>query len=298
MVLNNLSLFDIHTQLGIVNYWLRYYISYLNLFNKTCQLLQDCGNLITRYRFGNDEFDCSRGSCTGWRSVNTMIGKCCTFNFHPSEGTIRSGYHSNQIGQRQALSILFNGHGPSVSGVFLRVHYPNKEISASVEQTALFPGFENFLRVFPNYRGSNKRFESLSLESRQCLLPRERKKAIDRTSICLDGCQTKNIHSICRCHPFFKSVVSSSIRNCTISDLHCFIQNFCKKLLQKYYLDFGVHILNRNFFLIRISKLKKNLKKTFTSFLALQMNSMKNVHHIVYQRVISILTKLETHKVN
>lgn len=163
--------------------------------------------------------------------MKTFAGPCCAFNYHADSNRISDTYTLNQYGKFGGLSILFTGRGTTNTGLFLRLHSPNEDISRLTESTAVYPGYENFLKVFRQFRGTTSNFLTMSLKTRKCYLPRDLELAEQSQSRCLDECQIRNMHQICGCHPCFKRFVENylPIRNCNVSDVHCFVHHDGKK---------------------------------------------------------------------
>lgn len=189
------------------------------------------------YRFDSHVYRCELGECPGWSIISTIYGMCCTFNSHLNN--ISHVYLSNQWGKTTGISIILNGKIATESGFNLFIHHYGEYVTKATAIFPAIPGYENFIRIHPRYERVSKHYSSLSLKQRACLLPTDRNLTLFQQSRCRLLSFANAIHKTCGCHPYFMPVFEdnrSSIRNCTIDDIHCFNQDSGNIVIDKAYL--------------------------------------------------------------
>lgn len=194
--------------------------------------MKDCGDYIVNYRFDTKQFDCTPETCGGWNIISTIYGMCCSFNFHPNNTS--QTYYSNDWGKGTGISIIFTSNTATKSGFNVFIHHCTEYVTKATSIFPLIPGYENFIRIWPQYDRVSKHYLGLPLEQRKCFLSTDRNLKLFRQSRCrLFGFATA-IYKNCGCHPYFMPSFENnhtSIRNCTIMDIHCFSHNSGNNLI-------------------------------------------------------------------
>lgn len=196
---------------------------------------------MKKYRFGDEMFNCKPNDCPGWKTVPTIHGLCCTFNFHPNNAF--NAYALNQFGKHSGMSIVFNGtiSTNSLSST-LMIHYPSDYVTKATQFTPLSPGYETFIRIYSHLNEPSNQYMNLPLESRRCLLPQDKNLTLFRQSRCRLICFTKVVHKKCGCHPYSLPILENSykiMKNCTPVDIPCFDHNFGEKIFFQRFLIFN-----------------------------------------------------------
>lgn len=184
-----------------------------------------------KYTFDGITHDCSSDSCAGWRKVSSILGTCCSFNYHPI--ALPNVTVINQAGKFSGIQILFSSKNLPTFGLSLVISYAGEYITPYDSVFKLFPRFDNFFRLDLEKIISHPRFNSLSMESRRCVLPTDGTDAGFYRSWCTLICIVENIYKECGCHPFCMPILtqrSASMRKCTVNDLTCFRQKYNGKL--------------------------------------------------------------------
>ncbi|XP_031621593.1 sodium channel protein Nach-like [Contarinia nasturtii] len=182
-----------------------------------------CEDYLKRYRFGMNVFECSLNNCTEWRNIRSIYGVCCTFNFNPND--LSQSVVSNDWGKHSGVSIILDGKMVTKSGFNTFVHNVAEYLTKSTSIISLLPGYDNFIRVRPQFNIPSQHFLSLPFESRRCFLPQDRNLTLFQQSRCQNMEFGMAIRNECGCHPYFLPQfdnAENTTENCTIQDIRCF----------------------------------------------------------------------------
>lgn len=86
-------------------------------------------------------------------------------------------------------------------------------------------------------RSASDQVLELPLKQRKCVIPSDKPnlRTNYRQSACTLECMRDEIHRICRCHPYQlpRPLVNiiDQFRDCEVSDVLCFVDNFCEYFL-------------------------------------------------------------------
>lgn len=111
------------------------------------------------------------------------------------------------------------------SGFHIFVHHGAEYVTKSTPIISLLPGYDNFIRVRPQFNIPSQHFLSLPFESRRCLLPHDRNLTLFRQSRCHITEFGSAIYKECGCHPYFFPQfedAKNTTENCTVHALQCF----------------------------------------------------------------------------
>lgn len=180
---------------------------------------------MLRYRFDNKLVDCKPESCPKWQKISSVFGACCSFNFYPKPSSRLNATIINQVGKLGGMTILFSSKHLPASGLSLIITNPGGYIMPYDSASTLFPGFENFFRLYFKRYLFHPNFEHAPYKTRRCMLSRRNDDRWNSYSWCILNHTLEIIYKECDCHPYYMPNVtekSASMRNCTVKDLLCF----------------------------------------------------------------------------
>lgn len=185
-------------------------------------LSQDCDDFITKFRYGDALFNCTKGYCPGWRKIRSFYGTCCSYNYHPNNKCNASVL--NQAEKLSGMSILFSRPGYS-TGVKLLLSQPGSYITHFTDSFSVIPEFDNYFRIYLINEILTAAFQNLPLKHRRCMQPGDMDNFMYIRSRCILVCTAEAMYRECGCHPYFIpsiTEISKTHRNCTVNDLLCF----------------------------------------------------------------------------
>lgn len=165
---------------------------------------------------------------------------CCSINYSPrNRSTLIS---TNAFGVGSGLNVLLAGSSHLSDGItgaiysdgmILLVHHPYEFVGETAAITLLRRSRETFVAIDPIITTVSSQVLDLSVSERKCLTPSDLNSEIAtghyEKSTCDSYCMNNRIYDTCGCHPYYLPVaVRADVRECNVSDVYCFSENFCK----------------------------------------------------------------------
>ncbi|XP_052873492.1 sodium channel protein Nach-like [Anopheles cruzii] len=198
-----------------------------------------CNDFIVSCYWAGKKFPCfDKNAFLGWIGSTSHYGACCSLNYHPNEEKNSIPYAVNTYGMHGGLSVIGTGY-PQASdgksgalyseGFMLMVHHPHDFAVEDAPLTLLRLGKETFVNVLPTDSRCSEQVLALPQSQRKCIIGSDFHPPIAyyRQPACTLDCVRKEVHRKCGCHPFhLPRPRATKIRNCTVYDSICFIENY------------------------------------------------------------------------
>ncbi|XP_035787391.1 sodium channel protein Nach-like [Anopheles albimanus] len=202
-----------------------------------------CEDFIVICYWAGKKFPCfDRHAFLGWVGSTSHYGACCSFNYHPNVKGDQVPYAINTYGIHGGLSVVGTGY-PQASdgksgalyseGFMLMIHHPHDFAVEASPLTLLRLGKETFVNVLPTDSRCSEQVLALPQNQRSCLVGGDFQPPIAnyRQPACMLECLRNEVHRKCGCHPFHlprqrEAGKDREIRNCTVYDSICFVQNY------------------------------------------------------------------------
>lgn len=114
----------------------------------------------------------------------------------------------------------------------LLVHHPHEYVSETAAITLLRRSRETFVAIDPIITTVSSQVLDLSVGERKCLTLSDIGDigiGHYEKSTCDSYCLNTRIYDTCGCHPYYlPTLARENVRECNISDVYCFSENFCK----------------------------------------------------------------------
>jgi acid-sensing ion channel, other len=202
-----------------------------------------CENFLLVCQWAGNTFPCfQEHPFMKWESSYSFLGACCSFNYHPEAKSDFVPFASNKFGIDGGVSIIGSGY-PEIAdgksgvlyseGFVVMVHHPFDFAVESAPQTLVRPGYETFITVSPIDSRCSDQVLALPQQRRACIIPADKGIDMYRQPACMLECVRDSVHDECHCHPYnlprSKDLMPVNyIRECTVVDIYCLVNNFCE----------------------------------------------------------------------
>uniref|UniRef100_A0A182K6C4 Uncharacterized protein n=1 Tax=Anopheles christyi TaxID=43041 RepID=A0A182K6C4_9DIPT len=202
-----------------------------------------CEDFILVCYWAGQRFPCfAKHAFLGWIGSTSHYGACCSFNYHPNVRGNKEPFVVNTYGMHGGLSVIGTGY-PQASdgksgalyseGYMLMIHHPHDFAVEASPLTLIRLGKETFVNVLPTDSRCSEQVLALPQSQRDCIVGSDFSPPIEkyRQPACTLECLRYAVHRKCGCHPFHLPPLTvarneRNIRNCTVYDSMCFVENY------------------------------------------------------------------------
>ncbi|XP_043287468.1 pickpocket protein 28-like [Venturia canescens] len=216
-------------------------------------LMQPCDKFLVKCRWLGKQYNCS----TIFKTVKTVQGFCCAFNYHVLHGEYPYDGH-NIIGMEKpeddseypgvfnplmipgsgrdyglfvAVNVESETYRAPIRGYFgasVMIHDPLVYPEINIQSINIQPGQEVSINLKGSVIESEESLRSLSLNQRKCFFDDENKlntSSLYRYESCISECRMEYIFLKCGCVPFYYPNTMKSAPICGLLDLPCLRQH-------------------------------------------------------------------------
>lgn len=246
----------------------------LSIVNAIDELGSICEDFIVVCNWAGKKFPCfQKHPFLSWIGSTSHYGACCSFNYHPSVQETMAPFAVNTYGIHGGLSVIGTGYPQASDGKSgalysegfmvclvlvkwkwlllssrsfqLMIHHPHDFAVEAAPLTLLKLGTETFISVSPTDSRCSSQVLVLPQSQRSCITGSDFPDPIEnyRQPACTLECLRNDVHRKCGCHPYHlprQSQIPGNtkpIRDCSVYDTLCLIDNFCEILRHRLKLD-------------------------------------------------------------